>query len=202
VSLKPMREEDSSGQRKQSHYSEVPCNNLIFSPAFPSNGEAILNSMTSLGRILGVELLDQYTAPLSPPTTDVPADDLSECFRSFPAHLDKSDIDYARDKGALEIPCGQFRDEIVRCYVEYVHWYMPVVDLEALLLLLASEDGSHAKSDYSLLLFQCIMFAGVGFVDEALVKEEGHENLKLARKCFYQRAKVSLTSDGKFDRSG
>jgi len=67
---------------------------------------------------------------------------------------------------------------------------MPVLDMEELLQIFDPALNSPSKRNYSLLLFQSIMFAAVAFVDEKLVEETENRSLKAVRRSFYQKARV------------
>lgn len=81
------------------------------------------------------------------------------------------------------------RDELLRCYVEFVHPFMPLFDLHEFLHMVDSENGSAGK--VSLLVLQAVMFTGSAFVDMQHLAKAGYASRKEARKSFFQRARVS-----------
>lgn len=156
-----------------------------------NNAAAILNPMLSLGDIpTGLERLKFSAAAPSPVSETAANEGLPPFFKPFPKHCTPLDLEYLRCKGALSIPHVSLRLEIIRCYVEYLHPYMPVLDVEDLLQTFDPTLDPPRKRKYSLLLFQSIMFAAVGFVDEKLVEETENKSLKVVRKSFYQKARV------------
>jgi hypothetical protein len=147
--------------------------------------------MVSLGDVPpGLELLQSAVAPLTPPPEDGSREEMPAWFRPFPKHLSAEDVEYARSKGAFKIPSSGVRNEIIRCYVEYMHPYMPLLDATELLQLACPATDAPTMPKYSLLLFQCVMFAAAAFVDEAIVQEAGYDSLKTMRKAFYQKTRV------------
>jgi hypothetical protein len=79
---------------------------------------------------------------------------------------------------------------MLRAYVEFVHPYMPLLDLHDFLTMVDRRDGSKGK--VSLILFQAVMFAGSAFVDMEHLRTAGYATRKDARKDFFQRTRVSL----------
>lgn len=122
---------------------------------------------------------------LSGPTQSVPS------FLKGPSHqLTQDDFDYLGKKGALTLPETVLRDELIRSYIEYVHGYMPILDLHGFLRTLYRGDSETEK--LSLLLFQCVMFAGTAYVDLHYLIAGGFATRKIARKALFEKAKVSL----------
>ncbi len=100
------------------------------------------------------------------------------------------DIQYLWKKGALSIPDTIFRNALLQAYIEFVHPYMPLIELHDFLRIVDRNDGENGK--ISLVLFQAVMFAGTAFVDMAFLEAAGYTTRKSARKAFYQKARVSL----------
>lgn len=102
------------------------------------------------------------------------------------------DIDYLFAKGALSLPETSVRNALLRSYLEYVHPYMPLVEVHELLQII--DDGTGQYGRISLLLFQAIMFAGTAFVDMDELRAAGYSSRKSARKAFFQKARVSVST--------
>lgn len=122
---------------------------------------------------------------------------LPNYIRRLPQRLQTEDLNYLQAKGALTIPDRALRDELLKAYIHYVHPYMPLLDLEEFLQILARNDGTH---HVSLLLFQAVMFAGTAFVDMEALRNAGYNNRKSARKVFFQRARLLYDFDYEVDR--
>ena len=112
---------------------------------------------------------------------------LPEYIRPLPAKFQDDDIDFLHAKGALTIPNVDLRNELLKSYVQYVHNYMPLLDLDEFLGIVLRNDASQRLS---LLLFQAVMFAGTAFIDFKHLRATGFETRKAARKAFFQRARV------------
>ena len=116
------------------------------------------------------------------------ATSLPRFIRPLPAKLLTDDIAYLEKKGALIVPETGLRNELLRSYVQFVHPYMPLLDLKDFLQPIERNDGSELVS---LLLFQAVMFAGTAYVDMRFLNSQGYENRKAARKAFFQKARVN-----------
>jgi hypothetical protein len=111
--------------------------------------------------------------------------------KPLPAKIGPDEIAYLEKKGALTVPRGNLRSEMLRAYVEFVHPYMPLLDLHDFLSMIDRRDGSKGK--VSLILFQAVMFAGSAFVDMEHLRAAGYGTRKEARKDFFQKTRVSQT---------
>jgi len=110
--------------------------------------------------------------------------------KPLPPRMTSVDIDYLFAKGALSLPDTPVRNALLRAYCEFVHPYMPLLELHNVLEIMNDSTGESGK--ISLLLFQAIMFAGTAFVDMSYLAAAGYTNRKAARKAFFQKARVSL----------
>ncbi|KEF52113.1 uncharacterized protein A1O9_11739 [Exophiala aquamarina CBS 119918] len=102
--------------------------------------------------------------------------------RPMPSWLTTEDIEYLWCKGALQVPEPELRDNLVQCYILYIHPCFPLIDLEAFQASL--QDPSRHES-ISLLLFQAIMFASSPWADIKLVRKLGFWTRKAMRSAFY-----------------
>lgn len=117
------------------------------------------------------------------------AADLPLFIKPLPAKIGPDEVTYLETKGALTVPKGTLRSEMLRAYVEYVHPYMPLLDLHDFLTIIDQPDGSAGK--VSLILFQAVMFTGSAFVDMRHLRAAGYATRKEARKDFFQKTRVS-----------
>lgn len=109
--------------------------------------------------------------------------------KPLPAKIGPDEVSYLEKKGALNLPKSTLRSEIFRAYVEFVHPYMPLLDLHNFLMIVDHPDGSRGR--VSLILFQAAMFAGSAFVDMQYLRAAGYATRKEARKDFFQKTRVS-----------
>jgi hypothetical protein len=113
---------------------------------------------------------------------------LPDYLKPLPSRMTSIDIDYLFAKGALSLPDIPLRNALLRSFFEYVHPYMPLVEVHDLLQII--DEGTGESGKISLLLFQAIMFSGAAFVDMEFLRSAGYSNRKLARKAFFQKARV------------
>lgn len=123
-------------------------------------------------------------APKAGPGANIPA-----YIKPLPARIGPDEIAYLDKKGALTIPATELKTELLRAYIEFVHPYMPLLDLHEFLRIIDCNDGSRGKM--SLILFQAVMFAGSAFADFKFLRKAGYANRKEARKDFFQKTRVS-----------
>lgn len=108
--------------------------------------------------------------------------------KPLPASITEEDIDYLDRKGALTVPDIQFRNILLRNFVEFVYGPLPVVDLRELLDIIEQGDGQNGQ--ISLLLFQAVMFAGAASVDMEYIKAAGYQTRRAARLALFQKVRV------------
>ncbi|KFY86918.1 hypothetical protein V500_07310 [Pseudogymnoascus sp. VKM F-4518 (FW-2643)] len=118
--------------------------------------------------------------------------------KPFPQQMTSADIDYLFAKGALSLPDIPVRNALFQSYLEYVHPYMPLIEVHEMIEIV--EEGTGASGGISLLLFQAIMFAGTAFVDMDYLRSAGFSDRKVARKALFQKARVLYDFDYELDR--
>lgn len=124
--------------------------------------------------------------------------DLPLYIKPLPSRIGPDEISYLEKKGALTLPQGTLRSEMLRAYVEFVHPYMPLLDLCDFLTIIDRPDGSLGK--VSLILFQAVMFAGSAFVDMRHLRTAGYVTRKEARKDFFMKTRLLYDFDYDSDR--
>ncbi|KAH6416953.1 hypothetical protein HBI14_106720 [Parastagonospora nodorum] len=127
-----------------------------------------------------------------------PSGDLPRFIKPLPSKIGPDEISYLEKKGVLTVPKGTLRSEMLRAYVEFVHPYMPLLDLHDFLKMIDKQDGSNGK--VSLILFQAVMFAGSSFVDMQYLHTAGYATRKEARKDFFQKTRILYDFDYESDR--
>ncbi|GME31226.1 hypothetical protein GTA08_BOTSDO05317 [Neofusicoccum parvum] len=132
-------------------------------------------------------------APNTNPGSNLPA-----YIKPLPPRIGPDEIAYLEKKGALTIPATDLKTELLRAYVEFVHPYMPLLDLHEFLRIIDCNDGSRGKM--SLILFQAVMFAGSAFADFQYLRKAGYSNRKEARKDFFQKTRLLYDFDYEQDR--
>merc|ERR1712000_446007 len=100
--------------------------------------------------------------------------------------------------GALTLPSVGLQNALLQSYVEYVHPYMPLMDLHDFLDIVNQRDGLNGQT--SLFLYHAIMFSASAFVDIKHLKEAGYTTRKAARKSFFQKTRLLYDFDYEIDR--
>lgn len=117
-------------------------------------------------------------------------DDEPRFLKPLPPRISPEDLEFLRFRGALTIPESGLRNELLRCYIKWVHSFMPVLNLQEFLRCVAENDPN---GNISLLLFQAVMFVSTAFVDLKHLQDAGYSTRKSARSAFYTRLRVSLS---------
>lgn len=117
--------------------------------------------------------------------------------KPLPSKLDPEDVAHLERKGALTIPPQQLRDELLRNYVEFVHPFMPLLNVHHLVATIDRNDGTQP---ISLLLFQAIMFSAIATVDIRYLKSAGYASRRDARREFFQKTRLLYDFDVEVDR--
>lgn len=110
--------------------------------------------------------------------------------KPLPPRIGPDEIAYLEKKGALTVPTVGLRNQLLQSYIEFVHPYMPLLDLHDFVLIVDS--GNSTLGKISLILFQAVMFAGSAFVDMRHLRNAGYLTRKEARKDFFQRTRVCV----------
>ncbi|KAJ5895596.1 hypothetical protein N7495_007287 [Penicillium taxi] len=117
--------------------------------------------------------------------------------KPLPTRVCPEDLEFLRFRGALSIPETGLRNELLRSYIQWVHSFMPVLNLQELLRCVAENDSA---GNVSIVLFQAIMFVGTAFVDLKYLQAAGFSTRKSARNAFYTRLRLLYSLDCEEDR--
>ncbi|KAJ5454898.1 uncharacterized protein N7458_005854 [Penicillium daleae] len=113
--------------------------------------------------------------------------------RPPPENISEESLEYLSRKEAFEIPSTEFRDELIRSYINYVHPTLPVVNLQS--LLCAVEGDNKYEGTLSLLVFQSIMFIGALYVNLSSFRNMGFHTREKAIRVLFNRAKLLYEFD-------
>jgi hypothetical protein len=106
-----------------------------------------------------------------------------------PPSMSSGDIEYLAAKGAFSIPAADFRREILQSYIDFVHPFIPILDLWDVLAM-----AGHGESgEVSVLLLQAVLLAGSLYVGMTHLKNAGYLTRRSARKDFHDKARVRRT---------
>lgn len=146
------------------------------------------NSGLNHESLLGDLRTAQFLSSLEDPdvVTQLPA-----FIKPLPPRIALEDAKYLHTKGALTLPSLQLQNALLHAYVEFVHPYMPLLELHQTLNIINSRDGFSGQ--ISLFLYQAVMFVATAFVGGKHLKEAGYSSRKAARRDFFHRTRVNIT---------
>lgn len=139
----------------------------------------------------GATLPDSQASPVASPVASPPPP-LPAYIKPFPVRFGHDDIIYLHNKGVLAIPDQELRNELLRCYAEYQHPFIPLLDWHRFVRIIDQNDGVH---QVSLLLFQAVMFTGVATVEMRLLKAAGYNTRREARRAFFDKTRLLYDLD-------
>ncbi|KAI1150910.1 fungal-specific transcription factor domain-containing protein [Nemania diffusa] len=190
------------------HAPQLQCQRPNLISSLPHNGQGSRyssifpqpsNPSVSVGAGAGVGGEASKTAQFPKPLNE--ADVFSQNYRflrPLPSKIAPEDVDYLRAKGALSVPYPPLQKALLHAYVEYVHPYMPLLDLHSFLSIVDAQDGSRGQT--SLFLYQAVMFCATAFVRSKVLKEAGYASRKAARRAFFSKARLLYDFDYENDR--
>jgi hypothetical protein len=141
------------------------------------------------------EAMPMINSLMSPTATPPPM--LPAYIKPLPDRFGNDDITYLQNKGALTIPNVELRNELIRCYAEVIHPFMPLLDLQDFVATIDCNDGS---KQVGLLLFQSVMFAGIASVDMRHLENAGYSSRRDARRDFFNKTRLLYDFDLEADR--
>lgn len=109
--------------------------------------------------------------------------------KPLPSRIAPEDLEFLRFRGALSIPQSRLRNELLRCHIQWVHSFLPVLNLQEFLRCVAENDPN---GNVSILLFQAVMYVATAFVDLKYLQTAGYPTRKSARSAFYSRLRVRI----------
>jgi hypothetical protein len=141
-------------------------------------------------RVDGVECLDGSNltpqSSLSPSHTSVHLPAYVKVARSG---FDPKNAAFLERCGTLTVPEVSGRDELIRCFVLYIHPYMPVLHLQDFFDAVRQTENF---DPLSLILLQAVLYAGCAYVDMPVLEALGFRTRIAARKTFYTKVKVNV----------
>ncbi|KAH7032953.1 fungal-specific transcription factor domain-containing protein [Microdochium trichocladiopsis] len=123
---------------------------------------------------------------------------LAPFIRPLPSKIVPEDVAYLQTKGALTLPAAPLQNALLQAYIEYVHPYMPLLEIRDFLSVINSSDGMSGQT--SLLLYQAVMFAATAYVDVKWLHGAGYPSRKAARKSYFNKTRLLYDFDYESDR--
>ncbi|ATY61833.1 cutinase transcription factor 1 beta [Cordyceps militaris] len=127
-----------------------------------------------------------------------PTPQLPPFLRPLPSKITPEDVSYLQMKGALTLPAIPLQNALLQAYVEYIHPFMPLMDLHPFLSIVNNRNGFNGQM--SLLLYHAVLFAATASVDMKRLREAGYTSRKAARKAFFQKTRLLYDFDYESDR--
>ncbi|KAM7217440.1 cutinase transcription factor 1 [Rhypophila decipiens] len=141
-------------------------------------------------------VMNMQPPPNAPPAPN-PRARLPSFIKPLPSDLEKFKLDICFEHGALEIPSKDLQDALLVAYMQFVHPFMPLLELGQVMRILGGEEP---EGKISLSLYQAVMFVAVAFVDEQHLRAAGFESRKAARKKLYNKVRLLYDFDTEDDR--
>ena len=110
--------------------------------------------------------------------------------KPMPERILSEDRRYLVQKQVFTLPPLRLQNALLAAYIEYVHPYMPLLELHDLLRVINDRSGASGK--LSLFLYHAVMFSATAFVDESLLRDAGYDSRRDARRSFFSRTRVSV----------
>ncbi|KAJ4306404.1 hypothetical protein N0V88_001204 [Collariella sp. IMI 366227] len=118
--------------------------------------------------------------------------------KPIPDRILAEDRQYLVQKHVFTLPPPRLQNALLAAYVEYVHPYMPLMELHDFLKVVNDRTGASGK--ISLFLYHAVMFAATAFVDEGLLKDAGYNSRRDARRAFFSKTRLLYDFDYETDR--
>ncbi|KAL6910720.1 fungal-specific transcription factor domain-containing protein [Trichoderma evansii] len=131
--------------------------------------------------------IESDKSPQDSPLEDVQTFDLPKYVRPLTS-LPPDDMTYLHNEGAFDLPDGTLQTTLLRAFFEYVHPYVPTLDLDGFLHAIETHDGSAGQ--VSLLLLQAVLAAGTAHVELDHLRNAGYQTRKQARTAFMKRVRL------------
>ncbi|RFU81421.1 c6 transcription factor [Trichoderma arundinaceum] len=106
------------------------------------------------------------------------------------------ELEYMRLQGVFSKLPHDVCDELVRCYFQHVHFFLPIIDAPAFL----NEYCSNGSRNISLLLYWSMLLAAANFVDADVLQKAGFSSRKAMKTAMYERAKCLYDVDRGTDK--
>ncbi|KAF9884944.1 hypothetical protein FE257_000853 [Aspergillus nanangensis] len=117
---------------------------------------------------------------------------LPKFVKPIPSRLKRDEVCFLQIKGAFNVPDIISLRPFLKAYVDHVHPYMPVLDLQGILFSITQNDR---QRPISLFLLQSILFVSSTFVPDTLLETVGYSDRSSARRTLLYRAKVLYDFD-------
>ncbi|KAK4947681.1 hypothetical protein LTR10_013627 [Elasticomyces elasticus] len=146
-------------------------------------------------------ILPSFEKLATPPTTPgvvAPSGNLLPAYiQPIPTTVPADDIEYLQRKGAFTMPDTNLRNQLLHSYVQFVHPFLPIIELEDFLTAI---ERNKSTNTVSLFLFQAVMFAGALHADITDPASYGYTTLKDMQRSLFNRLRLLYNFDYESDQ--
>lgn len=172
-------------------YQEFDCH--LFLSTIPGTSPSSPSPPPPLTPMLGVKSPSEISRSLLPTkhsrTSWKP---LLQQFKPFHTSVQQEDFNHLQQTGAFAVPAKRLQNDLLKCYVVFVHGQCPVIDLKDLSDMV--RDEYQDQKQISLILFQAVMFAGSAWVNEEKLHAAGFTSREDAQRVLFRRVRVGFYS--------
>ncbi|KIV83832.1 hypothetical protein PV11_05821 [Exophiala sideris] len=141
---------------------------------------------------------EKLTTPPATPGVIAPFGNVLPAYiQPIPMTIPAEDIEYLQRKGAFTVPKTNLRNQWLHSYVQFVHPFLPIIDLEDFLTAI---ERNQSTNTVSLFLFQAIMFAGALHADVKDPASYGYTTLKDMQRNLFNRLRLLYNFDYESDQ--
>lgn len=139
------------------------------------------------------------------PTTAT-TDDLPGFLHCNLDRISTNDVAYLKTKGCFNLPSRPVMDELLKCYFEFIHPHLPMLDeqefWETYLAGGSELPHFHHADGYSisLLLFQAMIFAATTCASMSTLKQAGYKSRLAARRAMFSKVRILYSLDVEQDK--
>ncbi|KAJ6789457.1 hypothetical protein PWT90_00258 [Aphanocladium album] len=101
------------------------------------------------------------------------------------------EIEYMRHQGVFNQLPGDVCDELVRCYFQHVHFFLPILDVPSFL----NSYCRHGPQGSNPLQLTTLFLASANFIDVGILRRAGFSSRKAMKTAMYDRAKCLYDLD-------
>ncbi|KAJ3497527.1 hypothetical protein NLG97_g1837 [Lecanicillium saksenae] len=106
------------------------------------------------------------------------------------------EIEYMRHQGAFDQLPEDVCDELVRCYFQHVHFFLPILDVPTFL----NSYCQHGSRGINPLQLSTLFLASANFIDVEILRRAGFSSRKAMKTAMYDRAKCLYDLDQGTDK--
>ena len=107
--------------------------------------------------------------------------------RILPAHLTPADVSLLEEKCSLSLPPDAILQELLVCFIDYVHPQLPFMDLQQ---FCGNVREMVLSGKFSLFVMNAVLAVAFPHLDERAVSESGFQHAREASRVYHSKAEV------------